>query len=187
MPLPKSATKSARTSLAKFMQRRSSGREPASADFNASASFHKSTSSTANISIHESTHALAIHAADDRKKDLQDSLPVSLLKSELDCIAPFQRDEITLGPLLGSGEFANVYEIQSFQIKEAGSGDIRCGGDPDGTSIANSMSAKERKQRLKMKEIETYRQTKNARYALKHLKGCYLKEHSLDAFIQAAG
>lgn len=41
--------------------------------------------------------------------------------------------------------------------------------------------------RLRMKKVETYRQTGNARYALKHLKGNYLRKHNFDSYIQAAG
>ena len=125
----------------------------------------------------DSPNALAIKAAQEKKKSVHDSLPPSLLAHEQDCIAPFRRDEIVLGPLLGTGEFSHVYEIRSFCIKPAIAEDIK-------------LSTEESEKRLHMKKCERYRQTKNARYALKHINGKYLKDclkqNNSDSYVQAA-
>lgn len=120
-------------------------------------------------------HDLAISAAQDRRTSLQESLPPSL-KEKDDCIAPFHREEISLGPLLGSGEYSDVYEVTSFQ-------------SPGDGAQHSALSARERNSRAQMKNDETYRhgQTKHSRYALKHLKEDYLQKHNPESYAQAAG
>lgn len=136
-----------------------------------------STSTNASLGIlDDSTHDLALNAAQDRKEILHESLPQSLFKEEHDCIAPFHREEILLGPLLGSGEYSDVYEVESFRIEVD-------------SAEHSALSAREQMKRMRMKKDETYRhrQTKHSRYALKHLKGSYLEKHNSDSYIQAAG
>ncbi|KAL9185233.1 hypothetical protein ACHAXT_003010, partial [Thalassiosira profunda] len=38
----------------------------------------------------------------------------------LDCVAPFERDEIFTGRRIGSGSFSDVYEIKAFQLSRGG-------------------------------------------------------------------
>ena len=38
----------------------------------------------------------------------------------LDCVAPFERDEIFTGRRIGSGSFSDVYEIKAFQLSPGG-------------------------------------------------------------------
>lgn len=126
--------------------------------------------------LDDQTNDLAITAAQERKKSLHESLPRSLFKEEQDCIAPFQWGEISLGTLLGSGEFSHVYEIESFQIQ----------ADSEQHS---ALCTRKQNRRIRMKKDEIYRhkQTKYCRYALKHLKGDYLQNHNSDSYVQAAG
>lgn len=93
-----------------------------------------------------------------------------------ECFAPFRRDEIVLGPLLGSGEFSDVYEIKSFSLPE---------------DNIQKMSVKGSTKRLHMKKRQKYHQTNKARYALKRMKVNYLKDSlkknsNSDAYVQAA-
>lgn len=84
-----------------------------------------------------------------------------------------------LGPLLGSGEFCSVYELASFRLADAS----RRG--------CTALSPDEAEGRLHMKKHEKYRDTDNARYAVKHIKGSYLKRslknQDTDYYVQAAG
>lgn len=121
----------------------------------------------------------AVEAAREARKDFLPTLPPSLLakvgreegcKHQHDAVAPFTMDEVVLGPRLGSGEYSHVYEVASFAL-------LRNDG---------SRTAKEMETRLRMKNTEKYRQTNNARYALKHLKESYLKENGVDEYVQAA-
>jgi len=82
--------------------------------------------------------------------------------------------QIVFGPKLGSGEFSNVYEVQSFRLH----------GDFSDTAI---VSEEELDKRSHMKTYEKYRETKNARYAVKHIKEVYHLHHGSDSYIQAAG
>jgi len=79
--------------------------------------------------------------------------------------------QVVFGSKLGSGEFSHVYEVQSFQLSET----------------ALIASGEELDRRLHLKKYEKYRETKNARYAVKHIKDDYHLRHSSDSFIQAAG
>jgi hypothetical protein len=81
--------------------------------------------------------------------------------------------QIVLGPKLGEGEFSNVFEIESFKLHP----DIA----QDGT-----LSDKELKQRLHMKNSEKYRSTGKSRYALKHIKEIYRQENGTEMYAQAA-
>ena len=144
-------------------------------------SFHTTTLTSTESShgfVDEVTHNLAVNAAQSAEESLLKSLPQSLFAEcepdqKPDCIAPFRRQEIVLGDLLGSGQFGHVYEIRAFRLQ---SNDVH----------GNLFSTEEKERRLHMKEIGMYRQTGNARYALKHLKGNYLKRHSPYEYIQAA-
>ena len=107
-----------------------------------------------------------IEAVEEKRQSVRKSLPPSLTAQGKDCIAPFRREEIIIGPLLGSGEFSNVYEIKSFRIKEK----------PGAGEETAALSTDEVQTRLSMKERQKYHQTCNARYALKRLKGEYLED-----------
>mmetsp|Transcript_45767 Transcript_45767/g.96048 ORF Transcript_45767/g.96048 Transcript_45767/m.96048 type:complete len:499 (+) Transcript_45767:286-1782(+) len=125
---------------------------------------------------------LVLEAADDKMATFRNSLSPSLNQfphklqiiqedqSEQDCVAPFQANEIVLGPMLGCGEFGNVYEVQSFNLQ------------PD-MDVSDAALEK----RLRMKKCEKYRDTENARYALKHIKETYLLDNGPGMFVQAAG
>eukprot|EP00581_Thalassiosira_minuscula_P028016 CAMPEP_0183751474 /NCGR_PEP_ID=MMETSP0739-20130205/1755_1 /TAXON_ID=385413 /ORGANISM="Thalassiosira miniscula, Strain CCMP1093" /LENGTH=462 /DNA_ID=CAMNT_0025987703 /DNA_START=32 /DNA_END=1417 /DNA_ORIENTATION=- len=125
---------------------------------------------------------LVLEAADDKMATFRNSLSPSLNQfphklqiiqedqSEQDFVAPFQADEIVLGPKLGCGEFGIVYELQSFNLQP----------DMEVSSVALE-------KRLRMKKCEKYRDTENARYALKHIKETYLLDNGSDLFVQAAG
>lgn len=89
-----------------------------------------------------------------------------------DCLAPFDYKEIKLGPLLGTGEFSNVYEIESFSLNP--DVDAKCSDEEEPDA------------RLFMKRYEKYRDTKKPRYALKHLKEEYLEENDPLDYAQAA-
>lgn len=82
--------------------------------------------------------------------------------------------QILFGPKLGSGEFSDVYEVKAFlphQDIEQHEGFSKCESD----------------QRLHMKKYEKYRETKKARYALKHLKDEYFQSREdKSALVQAA-
>lgn len=155
----------------RFKQRRS---EPG---FDPSSSVHTSFASIdtcLGANLDGSAHALAINAAQDREKKLQESLPQSLFEHGQDCIAPFRREEISLGRFLGSGEYANVFEVLLFRLQADSAQD-------------GALSTREQKKKQRMKKDETYRQSGNSRYALKHFKGDYLRKHSSDEYVQAAG
>lgn len=144
-----------------------------------------------------------IQAAEERKNAFLGSLPQSLISAHnsRDCVAPLKREEVSrldhikfrrmifhlanhlpklsipqivLGPKLGEGEFSNVFEIESFELHP----DIAQDG---------SLSDKELKQRLHMKNSEKYRSTGKSRYALKHIKEIYHQENSTEMYAQAAG
>jgi len=115
------------------------------------------------------------------------------------------------GPLLGSGEFANVYEISSFRIQNEESATsepkAKVKAPPkkddatqdtqenDGSTTTTTQDARntmeEIDKRHEMKRCEKYRETDNARYALKHIKDKYLKDSlvkggSSHKYVQAA-
>jgi hypothetical protein len=80
--------------------------------------------------------------------------------------------QIVLGPKLGGGEFSNVFEVKSFVLRP----------DKDDT-----FNAEELQQRLRLKQQEKYHMTGKARYAMKHIKENYHREHDSEKYIQAAG
>ncbi|KAL7530703.1 hypothetical protein ACHAWF_003481 [Thalassiosira exigua] len=150
----------------------------------ATASSHSFASSTI-ASVHDprrlregrNANVLAAEAAEDSKSFFRESLPLSLRdedKCQLDDIALFQPDEIILGPKLGTGEFSNVYEVESFLLRLDYAGNVVLQGKD------------EAKKRLRMKNDEKYRESENARYALKHIKENYLQKNGNDAYVQAA-
>ena len=82
--------------------------------------------------------------------------------------------QIVFGPKLGSGEFSNVYEVQSFRLHK----------DFSDTQVVGE---EELDKRRHLKKYEKYRETKNARYAVKHIKEVYHLHHGSEGFVQAAG
>jgi len=120
------------------------------------------------ISIH------AVNRASEKRDSFRAELPQSLLQThdDRDCVAPIKLEEISFGPKLGSGEYSNVFEIQSFNLQEL-----------DDTH--ETKTAEELEKRRLLKQCEKYRETKKARYAVKHLKGDYFRNHDSDKCIQA--
>ena len=49
-----------------------------------------------------------------------------------------------------------------------------------------NLSPNELDQRKHMKQCETYRATEKARYAIKHIKDTYFRDHDPESYIQAA-
>lgn len=137
--------------------------------------------SSHSFSIADPTHALAIEAAKDANIHFLESMPQSLIDERIhehDCIAPFKWDECILGPLLGSGQFSDVYRIRSFSLTN----------HQDADSDNGQLSKEEINQRLLMKGCEKYRQTTKARYALKQVKPDHLEKHEgRIKYIEAAG
>ena len=119
---------------------------------------------------------LAAQGASAKRDSFKCGLPHSLLQShnDRDCVAPIMLHEINFGPKLGSGEFSNVYEIESFNLQD----DHACVKEGD-------KSVEEMEKRHFLKKYEKYRQTKKPRYAVKHLKGDYFRDHDADTCIQA--
>jgi len=139
---------------------------------------HLSSALTNISSTHYNTDfMLAVEAAEEQRALFRNSLPASLTQrsqSSLwnaydNSVATFNIDEIELGPNIGSGQFGSVYEVQSFCLQS----DV-------------TLSDNEVKKRQQMKRCEKYRQTKRARYALKHIKTDYHSENGSDLYIQAA-
>ena len=81
--------------------------------------------------------------------------------------------QIEFGAKLGSGEFSNVYEVKSINTHQAL------------LQVVN-LSEKESDRRLYMQEHCKYRETKRARYAVKHIKEDYYLNHDSDSYVQAA-
>jgi len=117
---------------------------------------------------------LAAQGASAKRDSFKGGLPHSLLQShnDKDCVAPIMLQEINFGAKLGSGEFSNVYEIESFNLQI-----LR---DHGGKSV------EEMEKRHFLKKYEKYRETKKPRYAVKHLKGDYFRDHDADQCMQAA-
>ncbi|KAL9185557.1 hypothetical protein ACHAXT_003334 [Thalassiosira profunda] len=144
-----------------------------------SSSFRSSFNSDASDdtpTIDPATQARAVRAAEDEKEYFRESLPSSLLEAHdaRDCVAPFQPAEIVTGPKLGSGEFSDVYEVTSFSLRE------------EFADFDHVLTDDEAKQRGYLKNREKYRETKKARYALKHLKEGYFGSHDAQSYVQAA-
>lgn len=78
--------------------------------------------------------------------------------------------QIVLGPKLGEGEFSHVYEVESFQLIK---------------DVAN-LETEEADQRIHMSEHKNYRETRKARYALKHVKEDYFLHHGAEDYVLAA-
>lgn len=134
--------------------------------------------SSPNNSRGQLVHVHAAEAAEEVKLSFRSSLPQSLdreTQQKHDQVATFQQNEVVLGPKLGSGEFSHVYEIKSFAL---------C--DDLADAPESTLSPADAEKRVYMKKNEKYRQTDKARYALKHIKGSYLRDNGSDAYIQAA-
>ena len=69
------------------------------------------------------------------------------------------------------GEFSNVYEIKSFRLQ----------------TDTRDMSIEQVESRQYMKKSKKYHNTSRSRYAVKHLKQNYIKDHGNEAYAQAAG
>ncbi len=117
---------------------------------------------------------LAVDRASEKRDSFRAGLPRSLLQTydDRDCVAPIKLEEINFGPKLGAGEYSNVFEIESFNLQSL-----------DGAQ--DSKSVEELEKRRILKQCEKYRETKKARYALKHLKGEYFRKKDSDKCIQA--
>ena len=88
--------------------------------------------------------------------------------STLDSIAPFERDEIILGPRVGAGSFSNVYEVQAFNLRH------------------NQSDVYTRKQ-LRAREAIAKSVKNGAKYVMKCLRDELLKESDdEDLFLHAA-
>ena len=123
----------------------------------------------------QSPHALAVQAATNKRNhflQLLPSLSLTCNEGEGYCIAPFKRKEVVLGPKLGTGEFSDVYEVQSFSMKK--SDDVE-------------LSTEQFESRMFMKENRKYRETSKARYAVKRIKQNYLQKNGSDQYVHAAG
>ena len=93
-----------------------------------------SSRSSSPRSIHTT---FAVETALEEKGNFEDALPPSLREEtakKRDCVAPFGRGEIVLGPKLGSGEFSHVYEVKSFNLQE----------DDDGSTTWSKNESKRR-------------------------------------------
>lgn len=118
-------------------------------------------------------HNLAVAAAADNERSIRLSMPPSLGENHQNEVAPFNRDEILLGPKLGEGEFSDVYEIQSFCLQQRDvSKDI-------------IWTIEESEKRLHMKKMEKYRQSHKNRYALKRIKRDFLPANGREAYLEA--
>lgn len=129
-----------------------------------------------DAAIDAATQDRAIKAAEDKKLSFHESLPTSLLQARdtrqaRDVVARFDPSEVLLGPRLGSGEFSHVWEVSSFDLQPL--------------TEESTMSTKEEEKRNHMKRYERYRETKNARYAVKHIKENYYQNHSSKEYVQA--
>jgi hypothetical protein len=124
----------------------------------------------------ELIYLLAVNRANAKRESFRGGLPQSLLQTHdnRDCVAPILLEEINFGPKLGAGEFSNVYEIESFNLQHS-------------DYLDDTKSVQELEKRRLLKQYEKYRETKKARYALKHLKAEYFREHDADKCIQAVG
>ena len=128
----------------------------------------------------QSSHDLAVEAATNKRNDfllLLPSLSLTCNQEEGYCIAPFKRKEVVLGPKLGTGEFSDVYEVQSFSMKKS-----------DATALDDvELSTEQFESRMFMKENRKYRDTSKARYAVKRIQQNYLQKNGSDAYVHAAG
>lgn len=128
----------------------------------------------------QSSHDLAVQAATNKRNDfllLLPSLSLTCNQEEGYRVAPFKRKEVVLGPKLGTGEFSDVYEVQSFSMKKS-----------DATALDDvELSTEQFESRMFMKENRKYRDTSKARYAVKRIQQNYLQKNGSDAYVHAAG
>ena len=117
---------------------------------------------------------LAVDRATEKRDSFRAGLPRSLLQThdDRDCVAPIKLEEINFGPKLGEGQYAMVFEIETFSLQSLAL---------DG---GQQITVEELEKRRMLKQCEKYRETKKARYALKHLKGEYFSNDS-DKCLQA--
>jgi len=135
-------------------------------------------------------HALAARVASGVADNFQQSLP-TLLKHEFrnrDTLAPFQSKEMVLGPLLGSGEFSHVYEVKAFKpsSKLMQGVNVLVSDDKSGSAEDVRLTKEEHDQRVLMKARERFRDSKNASYAVKHLRPQLVDKYSVLDYAQAA-
>ena len=133
---------------------------------------HKSPTPPPPLAALDSFSQVAAHRASEKRDSFRAVLPRSLLQThdDRDCVAPIKLEEIKFGPKLGAGEYSNVYEIESFHLRDVQ--DI-------------NKSEEEMDKRSMLKQCEKYRETKKARYALKRLKGEYFRDNEPEKCIQA--
>ncbi|KAL7547575.1 hypothetical protein ACHAWF_010868 [Thalassiosira exigua] len=136
----------------------------------------QATNLTASHSDHEDNpHRLAALVALEVGPRFLQSLPEALREDydARDVAGPFETREIVLGPLLGSGEFSDVYEVQAFR--------------PDPSLAFGTDDEEESKARAAMKRNERTRdKKKKARYAVKHLRPELLVSYDRLQYAQAA-
>ena len=132
-----------------------------------------SSSTREEEKIATSSHDLAACAAAEASEHFGTILLQSPLNTctNRDCIAPFKKSEVRTGKLLGSGEFSHVYEIKSFLL--------------DASQDTEASSSESETRRL-MKACEKYRDTKKARYALKHLRVELVDTYTSEEYAQFA-
>lgn len=87
--------------------------------------------------------------------------------SELDSIAPFERDEIILGRRVGSGSFSAVYDLQHFHLR------------PDQSNLYT-------KEQLEMRDAVVKSFENGAKFAIKCLKDEVEESDDADLFLSAA-
>ena len=78
-----------------------------------------------------------------------------------------------MGPKLGSGEYSNVFEVESFELNPH-------------FAAAEPVELEEMEQRIHLRTHEKYRDTNKARYALKQIKDEYYENHDPEEYVQAA-
>lgn len=113
----------------------------------------------------------AAHKAREKRDSFRAGLPQSLLQTHdnRDYVAPIKLEEIKFGPKLGAGEYSNVFEIESFHLRD----------------VHDVKTEEELEKRSMLKRCEKYRETKKARYALKRLKGDYFSGNDPEKCFQA--
>lgn len=132
---------------------------------------HYDESLLADLAEMGSFRQAAAHKAREKRDSFRAGLPQSLLQTHdnRDCVAPIKLEEIKFGPKLGAGEYSNVFEIESFHLRD----------------VHDVKTEEELEKRSMLKRCEKYRETKKARYALKRLKGDYFSGNDPEKCFQA--
>ena len=132
-----------------------------------------SSSSTSSVSNTDRINELARSEAWRSKEDFHNHLPDSLVEKYdmRDRLALVEPDEINFGPLLGSGEYSNVFSIKSFQMR---------------SEIDSALDKEDVDVRQYLKTHVKYDDTRKNRYAIKHIKKEFMETRGSSAYIQAA-